>query len=115
MILNFSSAVRGVRPRTVRFSSFLSQSTQDTHHASHCHALTVATLVEPLTAVLLVALFFGEQLEPRQWLGGALLLAGIGGLGRRLANGRRRSGLLVLRAATGHEATIGVLPKFGRH
>jgi DME family drug/metabolite transporter len=50
-------------------------------------ALTVATLVEPLTAVLLAALFFGEQLEPRQWLGGALLLASIGGLGRRLANG----------------------------
>jgi drug/metabolite transporter, DME family len=50
-------------------------------------ALTVATLVEPLTAVLLAALFFGEQLELRQWLGGALLLASIGGLGRRLANG----------------------------
>jgi drug/metabolite transporter, DME family len=51
------------------------------------NALTVAILVEPLTAVLLAALFFGEQLEPRQWLGGALLLASIGGLGRRLANG----------------------------
>jgi drug/metabolite transporter, DME family len=50
-------------------------------------ALTVATLVEPLTAVLLAALFFGEQLEPRQWLGGALLSASIWGLGRRLANG----------------------------
>lgn len=50
-------------------------------------ALTVATLVEPLTAVLLAALFFGEQLGPRQWLGGALLLASIGGLGRRIANG----------------------------
>ncbi len=49
-------------------------------------ALTVATLVEPLTVVLLAALFFGEQLEPRQWLGGALLLASIGGLGLRLAN-----------------------------
>ena len=47
-------------------------------------ALTVATLVEPLTAVLLAALFLGERLSALQWLGGALLLASIWGLGRRV-------------------------------
>ena len=46
-------------------------------------ALTVATLVEPLTAVLLAALFIGEQLRAGQWLGGFLLLFSIWGLGRR--------------------------------
>ncbi|APW43179.1 DMT family transporter [Rhodoferax saidenbachensis] len=46
-------------------------------------ALTVATLVEPLTAVLLAALFLGEQLSGLQWLGGGLLLLSIWGLGRR--------------------------------
>jgi DME family drug/metabolite transporter len=46
-------------------------------------ALTVATLVEPLTAVLLAALFLGEQLGAWQWLGGFLLLFSIGTLGRR--------------------------------
>lgn len=46
-------------------------------------ALTVATLVEPLTAVLLAALLLGERLAPAQWLGAALLLASIWGLGRR--------------------------------
>jgi drug/metabolite transporter, DME family len=46
-------------------------------------ALTVATLVEPLTAVLLAALFLGEQLGLLQWLGGFLLLLGIWGLRHR--------------------------------
>ncbi len=46
-------------------------------------ALTVATLVEPLTAVVLAALFLGEQLSALQWLGGGLLLLSIWGLGRR--------------------------------
>jgi DME family drug/metabolite transporter len=48
-------------------------------------ALTVATLVEPLTAVLLAALLLGEHLAGTQWLGAVLLLAAIGGLGRRVA------------------------------
>lgn len=48
-------------------------------------ALTVATLVEPLTAVLLAALFLGEQLGAWQWVGGVLLLLSIWGLGRRRA------------------------------
>ena len=46
-------------------------------------ALTVATLVEPLTAVLLAALLLGQSLTPPQWLGTALLLASIWGLSRR--------------------------------
>jgi len=46
-------------------------------------ALTVATLVEPLTAVALSALLLGEQLGPAQWLGALLLMASIWGLGRR--------------------------------
>jgi DME family drug/metabolite transporter len=46
-------------------------------------ALTVATLVEPLTAVLLAALFLGQRLGVGQWLGGFLLLFSIWGLGRR--------------------------------
>lgn len=50
-------------------------------------ALTVATLIEPLTAVLLAALLFGEKLGPLQWLGGAMLLASICGLGRRIGPG----------------------------
>lgn len=50
-------------------------------------ALTVATLVEPLTAVLLAAALLGERLGAWQWGGGALLLLAIGGLGRRVARG----------------------------
>lgn len=46
-------------------------------------ALTVATLVEPLTAVVLAAVFLGERLGPWQWIGGALLIGSIWGLGRR--------------------------------
>jgi drug/metabolite transporter, DME family len=45
--------------------------------------LTVATLVEPLTAVLLAAWLLGEALVPAQWLGALLMLAAIVGLGRR--------------------------------
>ena len=48
-------------------------------------ALTVATLVEPLTAVLLAALLLGERLSATQWGGAALLLAAIWALGRRVA------------------------------
>lgn len=47
-------------------------------------ALTVATLVEPLTAVVLAALLLGEQLGPAQWIGAALLLGSIWGLSRRI-------------------------------
>lgn len=46
-------------------------------------ALTVATLVEPLTAVLLSALVLKQSLTPAQWAGAALLLAAIWGLSRR--------------------------------
>ncbi len=47
-------------------------------------ALTVATLVEPLTAVLLAALLLGEHLVPLQWLGAVLLIGSIWGLSRRI-------------------------------
>ncbi len=46
-------------------------------------ALTVATLVEPLTAVLLAAALLGESLSAAQWLGAALMIAAIAALGRR--------------------------------
>jgi DME family drug/metabolite transporter len=46
-------------------------------------ALTVATLVEPLTAVALSALLLGEHLSGAQWLGGALLMGSIWGLSAR--------------------------------
>jgi len=46
-------------------------------------ALTVATLVEPLTAVLLASWLLGQQPSPGQWLGAALLLGAIWGLSRR--------------------------------
>lgn len=46
-------------------------------------ALTVATLLEPLTAVVLAALLLGEALAPLQWLGGALLIGSIWVLGQR--------------------------------
>ena len=49
-------------------------------------ALTVATLVEPLTAVVLAALLLGESLAPLQWLGGALLIGSIWALGKRGAS-----------------------------
>jgi drug/metabolite transporter, DME family len=50
-------------------------------------ALTVATLVEPLTTVLLSAIFLGQQLSARQWLGTVLLMGSIAALGRRGARG----------------------------
>lgn len=52
-------------------------------------ALTVATLVEPLTAVLLAALLLGQSLSAAQWLGAGLMIASIAALGRRDA---RRAG-----------------------
>ena len=47
-------------------------------------ALTVATLVEPLTAVVLSTLILGAQMTGLQLLGGALLMLAIGVLGRRV-------------------------------
>ena len=47
--------------------------------------LTVATLMEPLTAVLLSAMFLNQSLRSSQLLGGALLLLSIWVLGRRQA------------------------------
>ena len=52
-------------------------------------ALTVATLVEPLTAVALSALLLGEHLSGWQWLGGALLMGSIWGLSARASHPRR--------------------------
>ena len=46
-------------------------------------ALTVATLLEPLTAVVLSALLLGQHLGALQWTGGALLLISIWVLGGR--------------------------------
>ncbi len=46
-------------------------------------ALTIATLVEPLTAVVLAAWWLGERLLAWQWAGAALLLASLFGWGRR--------------------------------
>jgi DME family drug/metabolite transporter len=48
-------------------------------------ALTIATLVEPLTAVVLAALLLGERLHALQWAGAVLLLASLFGWGRREA------------------------------
>jgi DME family drug/metabolite transporter len=48
-------------------------------------SLTVATLVEPLTAVLLAAWLLGQAMRAWQWLGGLLMLAGIAALGHREA------------------------------
>ena len=60
-------------------------------------ALTVATLVEPLTAVLLAAWLLGEAMTGLQWVGAAGMLAGIWGLGWRDA---RRAGKAVRCALT---------------
>lgn len=46
-------------------------------------ALTVATLMEPLTAVALAALLLGQSMSAAQWVGAALLLTTIWGLARR--------------------------------
>ena len=51
-------------------------------------ALTVATLIEPLTAVLLSAWLLGEALGPRQYVGAVLLMGSIWGLGRRTSGAR---------------------------
>lgn len=48
-------------------------------------ALTVATLLEPLTAVVLSSVLLGQQLAQSQWLGGTLLLLSIWALGKRTA------------------------------
>lgn len=46
-------------------------------------ALTVATLLEPLTAVILSAMLLDQHLEIMQWVGGALLLLSIWALGKK--------------------------------
>lgn len=46
-------------------------------------ALTVATLLEPLPAVLLSSMLLGQHLDAIQWVGGALLLFCIWALGKR--------------------------------
>ena len=46
-------------------------------------ALTVATLVEPLTAVALAALLLGQTLSAGQWLGAVLMVSSIAALGLR--------------------------------
>jgi DME family drug/metabolite transporter len=48
-------------------------------------ALTVATLLEPLTAVILSFVLLGQRLDAMQWFGGALLLLCIWSLGKRAA------------------------------
>jgi DME family drug/metabolite transporter len=48
-------------------------------------ALTVATLLEPLTAVVLSTVFLKQNMSALQWFGGALLLLSIWVLGRRSA------------------------------
>jgi DME family drug/metabolite transporter len=48
-------------------------------------ALTIATLLEPLTAVILATVFLGQNLSAMQWFGGALLLLSIWVLGKRSA------------------------------
>lgn len=48
-------------------------------------ALTVATLLEPLTAVVLSTALLGQPLGATQWFGGALLLLSIFALGKRAA------------------------------
>jgi DME family drug/metabolite transporter len=54
-------------------------------------ALTVATLVEPLTAVLLAAWLLGQAMVPSQWLGAVLMIASIAALGRRDAQRGREA------------------------
>ena len=54
-------------------------------------ALTVATLVEPLTAVLLAAWLLGQAMAPSQWLGAVLMIASIAALGRRDAQRGREA------------------------
>jgi len=49
-------------------------------------ALTVATLLEPLTAVILSAVLLGQRLNAMQLIGGVLLLTSIWVFGRRSAS-----------------------------
>jgi DME family drug/metabolite transporter len=44
----------------------------------------VATLLEPVTAVLIAVLLLGESLSAAGWLGCLLILGAIGSLGRRM-------------------------------
>jgi DME family drug/metabolite transporter len=44
----------------------------------------VATLLEPVAAVLIAVLFLGETLSAAGWLGCLLILGAIGTLGRRM-------------------------------
>jgi DME family drug/metabolite transporter len=44
----------------------------------------VATLLEPVTAVVIAVLFLGETLSAAGVLGSFLILGAIGGLGRRM-------------------------------
>ena len=53
-------------------------------------ALTVATLLEPLTAVVLSALLLGQYFGSLQWIGSFLLLLSIWGLSRR-ASGKGKN------------------------
>ncbi|MEJ6006946.1 DMT family transporter [Paucibacter sp. AS339] len=53
-------------------------------------ALTIATLLEPLTAVVLSTVLLGQHLSAMQWFGGAMLLLSIWVLGKR-ATGKRPS------------------------
>jgi len=46
--------------------------------------VVVATLLEPVTAVLIAFLFLGERLTAAGLLGALLILAAIGSLGRQL-------------------------------
>lgn len=52
-------------------------------------ALTVATLLEPLTAVVLSAILLDQNLSGLQWVGGVLLLLSIWILGNRTSVKRR--------------------------
>jgi DME family drug/metabolite transporter len=55
-------------------------------------ALTVATLLEPLTAVVLSTVLLGQHLSAIQWGGGTMLLLSIWVLGKRAAAKVRNTG-----------------------
>jgi DME family drug/metabolite transporter len=46
-------------------------------------AAVIATLLEPVTAAVVAAVFLGERIGPLGVLGGLLILAAVAGLGRR--------------------------------
>ncbi|RRJ83792.1 DMT family transporter [Aestuariirhabdus litorea] len=56
-------------------------------------ALTVATLLEPLTAVILSALLLGQHFGGLQWVGSILLLFSIWLLGRRVSANNEQGAL----------------------